>query len=146
HRYGLSHRPYAYGFHGHAPAELSLLAIGPARGRFFAPDEGWMKGKDPLMVLSYKFWQSRFGGEASAVGKTVLVNNRALFAFCFAVALLTGIAAGIIPALRTSHADLADTLKEGGRSGTGAENPAGAGAGGRVHAQVGCRVYERQPG
>jgi predicted permease len=43
-----------------------------------------------------------------------------MFAFCFAVALLTGVAAGIIPALRTSRADLADTLKEGGRSGSSA--------------------------
>lgn len=55
---------------------FSLLEIEPARGRFFAPEEGWVKGKDALMVLSYKFWQSRFGGESSAVGKTVLVNNR----------------------------------------------------------------------
>lgn len=56
---------------------FSLLQIDPVRGRFFAPDEGWVKGKDLLMVLSYKFWQSRFGGDTSAVGKTVLVNNRA---------------------------------------------------------------------
>jgi predicted permease len=55
---------------------FSLLGVDPARGRFFAPDEGWLKGKDPLLVLSYKFWQSRFGGEPGAVGKTVMINNR----------------------------------------------------------------------
>ena len=40
-----------------------------------------------------------------------------VFAFGFFAALLTGILAGIIPALRTSRADLAETLKAGGRSG-----------------------------
>ena len=55
---------------------FSLLALEPEHGRFFAPDEGWVKGKDELLVLSYKFWQSRFGGDPSAVGKTVMVNHR----------------------------------------------------------------------
>ena len=55
---------------------FSLLGVEPVRGRFFAPEEGWVKGKDALLILSYKFWQSRFGGEPGAVGKTVMINNR----------------------------------------------------------------------
>jgi len=55
---------------------LSMLGLEPAAGRFFAADEGWVKGKDPLMILSYKFWQSRFGGDRGVIGKTVLVQNR----------------------------------------------------------------------
>src|SRR5215467_11742434 len=55
---------------------FSMLGLQPAAGRFFAVDEGWVKGKDPLMILSYKFWQSRFGGDRGVIGKTVLVQNR----------------------------------------------------------------------
>lgn len=55
---------------------FSMLGLEPARGRFFASDEGWVKGKDPLMILSYKFWQSRFGGDPRVVGRTVLVSNQ----------------------------------------------------------------------
>lgn len=43
-----------------------------------------------------------------------------IFTFSFIAAMLTGLAAGIIPALQTSRTDLAETLKEGGRSGGGA--------------------------
>jgi predicted permease len=56
---------------------FSILGLEAARGRTFAPDEGWVKGRDPLMVLSYKFWQHRFAGDPSVVGRTVQVNNRA---------------------------------------------------------------------
>jgi hypothetical protein len=56
---------------------FSMLGIDAVRGRTFAADEGWVSGKDPLMVLSYKFWQKRFGGDPAIVGHTVLVNNHA---------------------------------------------------------------------
>src|SRR5580700_5891457 len=54
---------------------FSMLGLEPVRGRTFAPDEGWIPGKDPLMVLSYKYWQKRFGGNPSIIGQTVLVNQ-----------------------------------------------------------------------
>jgi predicted permease len=54
---------------------FSMLGVEPARGRTFAADEGWVPGKDPLIVLSYKFWQRRFGGDPYVVGQTVQVNQ-----------------------------------------------------------------------
>ncbi|MGB9465662.1 MAG: ABC transporter permease [Candidatus Acidiferrum sp.] len=56
---------------------FSTLGIEPAVGRTFAPDEGWIKNKDPLVVLSYQFWQKRFAGDRGVVGQTVQVNNHA---------------------------------------------------------------------
>ena len=54
---------------------FSMLGLHAVRGRTFAPDEGWVPGKDPLMVLSYKYWQKRFGGDPAIIGQTVLVNQ-----------------------------------------------------------------------
>jgi predicted permease len=56
---------------------FSMLGIEAVRGRTFAADEGWVPGKDPLVVLSYKFWQKRFGGDPTVIGQTVQVNNHA---------------------------------------------------------------------
>jgi predicted permease len=56
---------------------FSMLGLEAARGRTFASDEGWIPGKDPLMVLSYKYWQKRFGGSPAIIGQTVQVNNHA---------------------------------------------------------------------
>ncbi|MGB2670122.1 MAG: ABC transporter permease [Candidatus Acidiferrum sp.] len=54
---------------------FSMLGIEAVRGRTFASDEGWVPGKDPLIVLSYKFWQKRFGGADAVIGQTVQVNK-----------------------------------------------------------------------
>jgi predicted permease len=54
---------------------FSMLGLEAARGRTFAADEGWVPGKDALIVLGYKYWQSRFGGDPAVVGRTVQVNK-----------------------------------------------------------------------
>jgi predicted permease len=52
-----------------------MLGLAAARGRTFAADEGWVPGKDALIVLSYKYWQTRFGGNPDVVGRTVQLNK-----------------------------------------------------------------------
>jgi putative ABC transport system permease protein len=54
---------------------FSMLGLEAARGRTFATDEGWVPGKDALIVLSYKYWQTRFGGNPDIVGRSVQVNK-----------------------------------------------------------------------
>jgi len=54
---------------------FSVLGLEAARGRTFAADEGWVPGKDALIVLSYKYWQTRFGGNPDIVGRSVQVNK-----------------------------------------------------------------------
>jgi len=56
---------------------FSMLGLEAARGRTFSPDEGWVANKDPLIVLGYKFWQKRFGGDPGVIGQTVQVNKHA---------------------------------------------------------------------
>src|SRR5260370_26038670 len=54
---------------------FSMLGLEAARGRTFTADEGWVPGKDALIVLSYKYWQTRFRGHPAAVGRTVQLNK-----------------------------------------------------------------------
>lgn len=46
-----------------------LLGVEPHRGRFYGPDEDRLEGADPVAVLSYGFWQRRFGGDPAAIGR-----------------------------------------------------------------------------
>jgi predicted permease len=55
---------------------FSLLGLKPALGRFILPSEGEVVGADPVMVLSYSYWQTHFGGDSEIVGKTVTLNGR----------------------------------------------------------------------
>jgi predicted permease len=56
---------------------FSMLGVEAIRGRTFSSGEGWTPGKDPLIILGYKFWQQRFGGDPHIVGQTVQVNQHA---------------------------------------------------------------------
>ncbi len=51
-----------------------LLGVRPVLGRTFGPEDD-APGAPATLVLSYGLWQSRFGGEASAVGRQVLVDG-----------------------------------------------------------------------
>jgi predicted permease len=55
---------------------FSLLGIKPVLGRFILPSEGKFAGADPVLIISYLYWKSRFGGAPGVLGKKVLVNGR----------------------------------------------------------------------
>jgi len=52
-----------------------VLDVGAAIGRTFSPDDDRIPGGHPVAVLSYAYWQSRFAGDGSILGKTVTVNG-----------------------------------------------------------------------
>jgi macrolide transport system ATP-binding/permease protein len=56
---------------------FSALGIKPLLGRFFLPGEGEESGEELLVVLGYSYWQKKFGGDSSVVGKQVIVNGKA---------------------------------------------------------------------
>jgi predicted permease len=45
-------------------------------GRSFAADEFSAPGKDPVVVLSHRFWQRHFAGDPQVIGRTITLNNR----------------------------------------------------------------------
>lgn len=54
---------------------FSTLGVSPAVGRLFAPgDEPLLEG-NPGVVLGHTFWQQRFGGERSVVGKALTFSR-----------------------------------------------------------------------
>ncbi len=47
----------------------------PALGRSFAPDED-QPGKEQVVVLSNRIWESRFGADRSIIGRTIHLDNK----------------------------------------------------------------------
>lgn len=74
-----------------SPNCFSMLGVNPHLGRMFAPDEGVAADSGPVVVLTYRYWQRRFGGDPAIVGKTVALNGRAFTVIGVAPEYLQGI-------------------------------------------------------
>ncbi|HEU4416347.1 MAG TPA: ABC transporter permease [Candidatus Angelobacter sp.] len=57
---------------------FSMLGLRPELGRFFAAEEGLTPNADPVIVLAYEYWQSRFHGDREIIGKPVAINGHTL--------------------------------------------------------------------
>ena len=57
-----------------APRFLQVWGVAPVLGRDFAPEELKFGGPDAVLI-SHRFWQRRFHGDANAVGKTVRIGR-----------------------------------------------------------------------
>ncbi len=55
-----------------------VLGITAHIGRTFTPDDDRNPGGHPLAVLSYSFWRNRFSSNPHIIGKTIVLNGRAL--------------------------------------------------------------------
>jgi putative ABC transport system permease protein len=60
-----------------ASAELlPMLGVQPFRGRLFTPEDGRAAIKsDQIVLVSYRLWQTWFGGDEGIVGRTVQINS-----------------------------------------------------------------------
>src|SRR5215471_5901568 len=52
-----------------------LLGVDAALGRVFTAQDDLFQGRHPIVVLSYGYWQSRFGGDKGVIGTKVMVNG-----------------------------------------------------------------------
>ncbi len=55
---------------------FQVLGVEPARGRFFAPDEGRVGDPAAVAVIGHDLWQTRLAGDPSVVGGTIRLNGR----------------------------------------------------------------------
>ena len=54
---------------------LQALSVQPALGRWFSQSDD-TPGTPETVMLTYGYWQRRFGGSASAVGRTLTMDSR----------------------------------------------------------------------
>ena len=55
-------------------ATLPVLGVQPLLGRFFTPDDE-LAGAPLHVVLTYGYWQRRFGGDPDVVGRSLLIDG-----------------------------------------------------------------------
>jgi hypothetical protein len=52
-----------------------VLGVKPALGRVFTPEEDQDGNGAKVAILNHRFWQRRFGGSASVLGQTMMVDG-----------------------------------------------------------------------
>lgn len=55
-----------------------VLGLKPALGRLFGPDDDRTPGAHRVVVLGYRYWETRFEASASVLGETLVVNGQPL--------------------------------------------------------------------
>jgi predicted permease len=53
-----------------------VLGLTPAAGRLLGDADDRTPGDSPVVVLSYRFWQTHLGGSANVVNDTIIVNGQ----------------------------------------------------------------------
>ena len=54
---------------------FDVLGLKMALGRPFLPEEDRLNENHPVAIISYRLWQSMFGSDPAAVGKTIRLNG-----------------------------------------------------------------------
>jgi predicted permease len=57
---------------------FDALGLRPAAGRFLQASEAAQPGAEPVAVISYDYWQTRFDRDPAVVGQTLRVNGQPL--------------------------------------------------------------------
>jgi predicted permease len=89
-----------------------VLGIGAAIGRVFTASDDLQQGGHPLAVLSYGYWRAHFGADPGVLGKSIIVNGRALTIIGVSQAGFDGVEPGRAPQIRipiTMASDLPHT-------------------------------------
>ncbi|HXI42435.1 MAG TPA: ABC transporter permease [Bryobacteraceae bacterium] len=115
-----------------APAQMRFAAlvsdnyfpvagVTPAAGRAFLPDEA-SSSAQPVVMLSYDFWQQSYAGAQSAMGSTVRLNGIVFTIAGVAPAAFTGLDRFALPSLfvplgmsQRLDGEMADPLEDRGR-------------------------------
>jgi predicted permease len=56
---------------------FQVLGLKPSLGRLLTPQDDTAKNANPVLVLSYSYWKTRFAASRDVVGQTVLINGHA---------------------------------------------------------------------
>ena len=56
---------------------FTMLGVQPVAGRMFTPD-ATLGTEPPEVILSYAFWQRRYGGDTGAIGQTMTLDGKVM--------------------------------------------------------------------
>ena len=73
---------------------FDVLGVGPAIGRVFNASDDRTPGAHPVAVLSYGYWQRRFGGDPAVLDQTLVVNGHPMTIIGVAAQGFTGMQVG----------------------------------------------------
>lgn len=76
---------------------FGVLGLQPALGRLVDPADAKAPGGQPVVVLSYDYWQSRFGRSANVINQPLVVNGQSLTVVGVAPRGFTGTTLGSQP-------------------------------------------------
>jgi predicted permease len=54
---------------------FSMLGLQPALGRLLRPDEALVPGREPVVVISYAYWQTKLGAAREVIGRSIRAND-----------------------------------------------------------------------
>jgi len=93
-------------------AFFPLLGIVPAVGRLLTPDDDGAPGAHPVVVLSYRYWSTRFGSNPSVIGEPLVINGQPMTIVGVAADGFTGMTAMQLPQVFVPLA-MADVMRPG---------------------------------
>jgi predicted permease len=76
---------------------FSVLGLRPALGRLLGPEDDRVDGEGQVAVLSYAYWQTRFGGDPHAVNEKLVINGQPITIVGVAPRGFTGTTLGAQP-------------------------------------------------
>jgi len=91
---GINERVWGYLVSGNYFETLGARA---AIGRLISPEEDRLPGEHPVVVISHRCWQQRFGGDPSVVGRELIVNGRNFTVIGVAPAQFIGLEVTYVP-------------------------------------------------
>jgi predicted permease len=77
-----------------------VLGVGAAIGRVFTASDDLVQGANPIAVLSYRYWKTRFNGDPGVVGRKIVLDGRPFTIIGVSAATFDGIAPGYSPQIR----------------------------------------------
>ena len=88
---------------GLAQAELvsgnyfDVLGVHPAAGRLFVQSDDTQPEANPIVALSYGYWQRRFGSDRQIIGQSILINGHAFTVVGIAPPSFQSVQMGYVP-------------------------------------------------
>ena len=80
---------------------FDVLGVRPAAGRLFVQSDDMVPNGNPLAVLSYSYWQRRFGLDPKVVGESILINGHPFTVIGVSAPGFQSMQTGYMPAVYT---------------------------------------------